>query len=656
MPRMSLLSGTQRAALRSLCDTVVPALERADDASGFWRRKATDLHVHAVLQHLLAPLPEAQQKATAELLDALHSMGLHAADSQAAREQLLADACQLGPEVAAGVATLVSQVLFVYYGLPVGNTGSNPNWQTFGFPGAAAVTRPTDSSFVRPFLVPEPGAVLEADAVVVGSGAGGAVVAAELAQRGRKVIVLEAGGHFSEADYPMLELWAYQNLYYRGGPVPTADRNVTLQAGSTFGGGTTVNWSNCLRPKPWVREQWSREFGLSGVDGPPFDAHLDAVMSRLNANDRCSDWNGPTLRLREGAAQLGWSFQTVLRNADEATYTPETAGYIGFGDASGSKQTAVKTYLRDAAQRGAEMMVHSSAQRILVERGRATGVAAIYSDAARGVRCEFSVRAPVVVVAAGALESPALLLRSQIGGAAVGHYLRLHPCTAVTGLYSQDQRAWWGAPHTGLVDQFARGDGDGYGFLLETTHYTPGLGAAGLPFTTAAEHKQKMFDFARGSTFIALLRDHGHGSVTIDSHGQAVHRYDLTDEIDRRGARQGIAAAVRLHAAAGAQEIGALAAGLPTWSSGTDLERYIEKVQAMHFGFIGVSLFSAHQMGSCRMGTDRKTSVANPLGELHDVQGVWIGDASAFPTATGTNPMVTIMALARRTAQTIAAV
>src|SRR5581483_3553814 len=128
-----------------------------------------------------------------------------------------------------------------------------------------------------------------------------------------------------------LELWAYQNLYYRSGPQPTADGNFTLLAGATYGGGTTVNWTNCLRTKPWVREEWAREHGLEGVDGADFDRHLDAIMTRLNANDRVSDFNGPTLRLKEAAEQLDWSFAKITRNADESTYTPESAGYMGFG-------------------------------------------------------------------------------------------------------------------------------------------------------------------------------------------------------------------------------------------------------------------------------------------------------------------------------------
>jgi choline dehydrogenase-like flavoprotein len=264
------------------------------------------------------------------------------------------------------------------------------------------------------------------------------------------------------------------------------------------------------------------------------------------------------------------------------------------------------------------------------------------------------VRAPQVVVACGSLESPALLLRSGIGGPAVGENLHLHPCTAFLALYEEDQRAWWGAPHTGVVHEFAN-TGDGWGFLLETAQYTTGIGASAIPFSSARQHKEWLADYRYGSTSIALLRDRGAGRVTIDQNGQAQHAYAITDEVDVRNARHGIEAQARIHEAAGAREIRALATGMPRWRRGDDLEAFIAAAQRVPLRFGGYRLFSAHQMGSCRMGTDPQTSVAGPWGELHDTPGVWVGDGSAFPSASGTNPMISIMALAHRTAEAIAA-
>jgi choline dehydrogenase-like flavoprotein len=164
-----------------------------------------------------------------------------------------------------------------------------------------------------------------------------------------------------------------------------------------------------------------------------------------------------------------------------------------------------------------------------------------------------------------------------------------------------------------------------------------------------------MEQYAHGATTIALLRDRGAGRVTIAADGQAMHSYALHDEVDLANARLGIDAQARIHQAAGAIEIRALAAGPAPWRRGDDLEAFIARAQRAPLGFGGHRLFSAHQMGSCRMGDDPRSCVAGPWGELHDTPGVWIGDASAFPTSSGTNPMISIMALAHRTAEAISA-
>ncbi|MGZ5337685.1 MAG: GMC oxidoreductase, partial [Solirubrobacterales bacterium] len=291
-------------------------------------------------------------------------------------------------------------------------------------------------------------------------------------------------------------------------------------------------------------------------------------------------------------------------------------------------------------------------QKILVEDGRAAGVEAIVGPP-EGPFGPLTIRAPKVVVACGSLESPALLLRSGIGGPAVGKNFHLHPSSAVFGTYSEDQKAWMGAPQAGLCDEFAD-TGDGYGFLVESAQYAPGLIGSALPWTSGEAHKEMMEEVRYGGTFISLTRDRGSGQVAIDANGEAVPSYEVTDEVDLANLRKGIEVQMRIHEAAGAEQIHSLAAGLPSWSRGEDLDAAIEAAQAAHMGAGGQRLFSAHQMGTCRMGTHPKTSVAGPWGELHDTPGVWIGDGSAFPSASGTNPMITIMALARRTATAIA--
>jgi choline dehydrogenase-like flavoprotein len=644
------LTDTQRTTLRLFCDTIVPRIDRQPDPHGFFARTATDIGVDQGVEQLIDSLDEELKAGLAQLLDALASQNLDRMPSQLSREQVLHNMMLASPDAAAGIQALSGMTLFLNYGMPDPQTGRNPNWQVFGYPGPASAPPPPAPKPISP-LVPATD-VLEADVVVVGSGSGGATIAGTLATEGRKVVVLEASGYFTEQDFLQLELPAYQEMYWRGGPTPTADGNISLQAGTTLGGGTVINWTNCLRTYPWVREQWAREHGLEGVDGPDYERHLDTVLTRIGATDELSDLNGPQQRMKEGCEKLGWDFRKVVRNADPSRYSFESAGHLGFGDQSGSKNSADKTWLLDAVEHDADIVIRCRAQRVLVENGRAAGVEAIYEPPGEEPR-SLIVRASTVVVACGALESPALLLRSGIGGPAVGQYLRLHPALAVFGTYPNEQNAFLGAPHAGLSHEFENVE-NGYGFLIEGAQYTPGLTGSAIPWTSAAEHKEMMTTVPNGASFITLLRDRGHGSVTVDANGESVPWYDVTDELDQRILRLSIEKLSRLHHAAGAVQIASLGAGLPMWRYGDDLDAFIEKAQRVPLRAGGQRLFSAHQMGTCRMGTDPATSVANPWGELHDMKGIWIGDGSAFPTPTGTNPMVSIMALARRTAEAIA--
>jgi choline dehydrogenase-like flavoprotein len=407
-----------------------------------------------------------------------------------------------------------------------------------------------------------------------------------------------------------------------------------------------------------VRAEWSSEHGLSDLAESSYDEHLDSVFERIKVNDECSDFSGPHLRLQEACEKLGYDFRTITRNTDPDKYDAASSAYIGFGDASGSKQSTAKTYLVDAQEGGAQILVGAKAQRVLVEDGRAAGVEALWAEplappnGAEPTR--LTVKAPVVVVACGSIESPALLLRSGIGGPAVGDYLRLHPTVAVTAYYDQPQNWMWGPPQSALSHQFAD-VGDGYGFLIESAQATTGLFGGAVPWRSGADHKRRMREWQYAAPLIALVRERGHGRVTLDEQGDAEVHYAIDDELDREHLKQGIEELVRIHEAAGAREIVGSGLKAPDWKRGDDLEEFIAALHALEIKPREFVAFSAHQMGSCRMGKDPATSVANPWGELHDTPGVWIGDASAFPTASGTNPMATIMALARRTAHAIAA-
>jgi choline dehydrogenase-like flavoprotein len=636
-----VLTPDQINVLRLLCDTVVPSIEHPGDHDGFWARTATDTGADQGVLALIAGLPAEHRQGIGALFDALAAHGFTTAP-QAAREQILRAIPETGP--------LISMILLMTYGL-TGPDGRNPNWSRLGYPGPAAATAPGGRTL--PAFKIDGDQDLDADAVVIGSGAGGGLIAGRLAAAGLRVVVLEAGRHRTEADFHQLELAAYQASYWRGGPAPTADANITLVAGAGVGGGTVINWTNCLKTRDGVRRQWATEHGLTDVATGAFDRHLDAVWRELSVTDRCSEFNRIHEAMARGAESLGWSFATIFRNWDEKRHDAAVAGHLGFGDPSGAKQSTFKVYLEPAVlDHGARLIDGCRVDRILVSGGRAAGVVGRWTSEDGRAGAVVTVRAPIVVVAAGALESPGVLLRSGIGGPATGQYLRLHPCTVTMGDYGTDMRGWWGPPQAGLVDQFAEAD-DGYGFLMESVQYATGLGASSVPFTTPAEHKEAMAGYRDSGSFIGLIRDHGHGRVTLDRGGDTVAWYDLTDERDVRNTHRALEAQIHLHRAAGARRIQAFARGLGPWTEGEDLEAYIERVKRVPLRAGGMTLFSAHQMGTCRMGTDPATSVAGPRGELHDTPGVWIGDASAFPTPSGTNPMITIMALASRTAENI---
>jgi choline dehydrogenase-like flavoprotein len=645
---------TQLQALGLLCDTVVPPLARVPDPTGFWARSATDVGADRAVLEALGRLPPGYEDALLGLLDVLGQHGFLTA-SRESREQILRNVALMSRLGGMGVGALRSLTLLFTYGLVDPATGTSPFWAQFGYPGPApAPPAPLAPLAAKPITarVPAGDTTLTADVVVVGSGAGGGVIAGELARTGLAVVVLEAGGHYDEADFDQRELWAYRHLYWRGGPTRTADQNVALLAGACLGGGTVINWSNVIPTKPWVRQEWADEHGLTDV-ATDFDRHLDVVGRRISVNGDCSDLNRPQQGLRRAAEALGWSFRTTSRNTDPSTYDPATAGHMGFGDRSGSKQSVLRTYLQDAADHGAVIMARCRAERIILDGGRAAGVEATWADPTSGESAAVVVRAPHVVVAAGALESPALLARTGIGGPAVGDHLRLHPCTATTGLYGEDQQAWWGAPQAGLVDEFAGLDG-GYGFYVEGIQYTTGFAAVSMPWVSGESHKELMSELGRSATLIGLVRDRGHGRVVTGGDGNPVPLYSLDDEHDRTMTRRALEAQLRAHEAAGAERIVVVAEQLPVWRRGDDLDDYIAAVQRVPLRAGATRMVSAHQMGTCRMGPDPATSVADPRGQLHDTPGVWVGDGSAFPTAAGTNPMITVMALAHRTAEHLA--
>lgn len=654
------LNEMRRAVLKALCDTFVPSLKVSDDPLGFWARTASDLGVDCVLaRNMKEDIPPELYAGLVGLLDVLGAKGLVKA-SQSRRESLLAEISRTSPQAAQGINFFQKQTVLLAYGLPENPVpdrnmvtygsprGQNPNWEVMNYPGPVSVP-PDRPKRIQTWTPEGDSQTLEADVCVVGSGAGGAVIASRLSAQGLRVVVLEAGGHYNAADFYQLELWGYKHLWYRGGATPTADGNVLLLAGGSLGGGTEINWMNCVRTPQLVREDWARQYGLDGVDSAEFDRYQDEVERRIQANQRTALWNAQNLRMREGCQKLGYISKQTFVNWDPKLFQPLMAGYTGFGDQTGGKQTARRTFLLDAYQNGARIIVHCRADRVLVSQGRAAGVEATYSDP-QGRGTKLTVRAPQVVAAGGSLETPALLLRSGIGGPNVGKFLRVQPGGAVYGVYEEKQKGWWGSPMTTNCEQFVN-TGGGYGFYMEIPAFGPGFVASVIPWVSGRQHKEMMTKVPYISTFIWFLRDKGYGRITIDKAGNSVPTYVLTDETDQKNFRHAASEAIRIHEAAGAREIMvSLAHQQLIWKRGQNLESFITNVAKQPLLNGAQPMISAHQLCTCRMGKDPADSVADTNGELRDVRGVWIGDGSACPTALGANPMVTIMALAERTA------
>jgi choline dehydrogenase-like flavoprotein len=629
--------------LAAVADTFVASFEADgdDETAVFLRRSASDAGVPALLAGVIDGDLDS-------LLSELGEAGFVAA-SDAERRRLIRGVGARGGGSRQRLRVLKGAVMGAYYGA-ADEQGRNPVWPALGYPGPISVP-PTPEQAPKTIRV-EPLAgdavTFRSDAVVVGSGAGGSVVAAELQAAGLDVVIVEQGGYRNESDFRQLEGVAAAEMYLRGGLFWSESGSIGILAGATLGGGTVINSMVCLRPPGAIRRDWAAR-GLDGLDGASFDADLDAVAARLNVNTERTIPNRTNQLMAEALDARGLPWETLPRNVTDDD-DPAFCGYCNAGCQQGCKRSTLQTYLQDASDHGARVVVDCAVERVLVEDGRAAGVVA-RAAGDRGQDVAVTVSAPVVVVAAGGVETPAILLRSGIGGPAVGKHLRLHPAYFVGGVYDEDVQPWRGQFQALACLAFAD-PADGSGFLIESVNVSLPFWAGALPFTNARAHKERMLRLRNVASWHGLTHDHGSGDVVLDHDGEALVRWGLDDPVDRRTAAQIHVELARMHLARGAREIMTFHWDDLTWREGDDRDAWLARLgQGPHDG----TAYSAHQMGSCRMGADASTTVADGRGELHDAPGVWIGDAAGLPTAPGVNPMLTIMALARRTARAILA-
>ena len=492
--------------------------------------------------------------------------------------------------------------------------------------------------------------VITADAIVIGSGAGGAVAAARLAEAGRTVVILEAGEFVPSDEFTEREAEMTERLYAEGGLRATDDLAVSMLQGATVGGGTTVNWMIMLRTPAHVLDEWTRRFGLEGMDAAAMAPVFERIEREVHARRVPEDAHSENNRLLlNGARTLGWKVEQARINARGCV----RSGFCGQGCRYDAKQGTQQTYLPRALAHGARLIANATAERIeVLTRTGASAQAlptkrvlvTIRAPRSNAPAQRLTLEAPIVIVAGGGVETPLLLQRSGMGGGGVGRYLRLHPTTAVIGVFDHEIHGEAGIPQSVMSDEFLQRDVNGYGFWLECPPLHPSVGSAAISGFGEA-HASVMRRFPNLASTIALTRDgsdlqHSSGSVRSDRRGNARITYALSAR-DAANVTASIEAAARVQLAAGARE----AHTLHSTPIVIRNERDLAAIRARGVGANRVSLFSAHVNGTARLGTDPATSGVTPDGERHGVRGVYVFDGSMLPTGIGANPQETIMAM-----------
>jgi choline dehydrogenase-like flavoprotein len=465
---------------------------------------------------------------------------------------------------------------------------------------------------------------VHADAVVVGAGAGGAIAARTLARHGFDVVVVEEGRRWDVDEFRTGHpLDRFAGLYRDAGTTIVLGRPaVVMPIGRGVGGSTLVNSGTCFRTPPRVLRRWRDAFGVD-LD----ETHLDDVERMLEVAPVPLDVMGNNGRLLlAGGDALGWRASPLLRNA------PGCGGccQCAIGCPRNAKLGVHLSVLPDACAAGARIVSDARVDCVIHERGRALGVRS--RRVHDGTR--FEVRAPIVVVAAGATETPALLRRSGLGGHPwLGRNLAVHPAVPAAGRFETPIVAWHGVLQSAAVEEFHERDG----ILVEATSTPPGMGSMVLP-----GHGRPLVEQIAGAdhlvTLGAMVADAGSGRVL--GRRRSVLTYMLSRD-DGARLRQSVAVMGRLLFAAGAVEVLTGVASQPVVRSVAELDDALASTppHALH-----VAAF--HPTGTARMGADASAAPVDVRGRLRGVDGVWVADASLLPSSPTVNPQVSIMAMA----------
>ena len=551
--------------------------------------------------------------------------------------------------------------MFTTYGkaLKINNQQYNPIWKVLSYPGphperpiplAHDIWKP---NFIQYNQINQKDSfnrrLLNCDIVIIGSGAGGGVVAAELAKEGYHVILLEKAKYMHPTDLPLTEMSSFDLLYERKGTLMSEDGGLRILAGNAFGGGTFVNWSACLETPQKVRAEWAEKHKLPHFVSADFQKSIDAVSKRIGVSSNAIKHNPSNQILIDGCKKLGYPVRDIPQNTGGKEHS---CGWCTFGCPYNEKLGSLPTWIKDASDAGCQLIDNCFVKQVIHKNGVATGVLCLIDEK------ELVISAKRIVVSCGSIQTPSLLLRSGLTNRNIGRNLRLHPVTTVSGIFDHRVSPYRGSIMTALSEVVADRDGSGYGARLEVPAIHPSMLATLLPWTSGKEHKRLMTQFDHTATFIVLTRDKDSaGRVYIDKNGESRIDWKLS-AYDAQSILEGLVAGIKVMIAAGAKEVITLQHGVPTFKvpeknplESKEFKDYIQKVKSAGIVKLYTSLFCAHQMGSCRMGANSSEGAVRSTGESWEVKNLFVADASLFPTSSGANPMLTTFSIAYSVAQ-----
>jgi choline dehydrogenase-like flavoprotein len=488
---------------------------------------------------------------------------------------------------------------------------------------------------------------LSCDVCIVGSGAGGAVVAERLSKRGKRVIMLEDGGFHTSDSFDMTERNMTPRLYQERGGRATTDLSITILQGRAVGGTTVVNWTTCFRTPERVFEHWAEHHHVEGVSHAALVPHWEAMEKRLNVIDmKLEQSNANNRKTWDGLEKLGWHRAMLRRNVKQCAHT----GYCGVGCPIDAKQSMLVTMIPDAVRAGADVYANAWVQHVERDGRRCSRVVAKMRHPVTDLFNGFTltVEAKAVVLAGGGINTPAILLRSNVNAnGRTGKRTFLHPALASTGVHRDRIDPFVGSPQYVHSEEHIDRGKDKMGMLLEGFPLTPGL-FGGLNPAYGAEKNELGELLPHMSSTGVLLHDgfdlanpDDGAYVSLKPSGQPRVDYPFTPRL-MEGLKAAISATARVQLAAGASQV--ITSHVHYVTNEAELDRALETAK---FGPNEIPVAVAHVMGGCAMGTDEKTSVVDSRTlRHHGFDNLWVIDGSVYPTSLTVNPQLSIYGLA----------